>query len=197
MTNPASSATRKNNDDAGSNEVEGPGIRNTTVQKLYVPFAFLVRSRSACQTVAGTLKFHSTCSFRLGLPAKLRPSETVGTCFLVMYGKESHALIAGLSAPPQPFWLKVHTALVHSCNSVICTWLDATGKMCQLQTDRHRPMRAGTMRGMLQSPSHGCVCCGGAQPQIHIERQRGEKTQGVPHNVMERGRCPDEALLGQ
>ena len=76
--------------------------------------------------MAGTLKFHSTCSFRLGLPAKLRPSETVGTCFLVMYGKEPHALIAGLSTPPQPFWLKVHTALVHSCNSVICPWLDGS-----------------------------------------------------------------------
>ncbi len=74
--------------------------------------------------MAGTLKFHSTCSFRLGLPAKLRPSETVGTCFHVMYGKESLVMYGKESpAPPQPFWLKVHTALVHSCNSVSCPWL--------------------------------------------------------------------------
>ena len=144
--------------------------------------------------MAGTLKFHSTCSFRLGLPAKLRPSETVGTCFLVMYGKEPHALIAGLSTPPQPFWLKVHTALVHSCNSVICPWLDAA-KMCPMQTDRHRMLHAETVRELLPSQARGSVSSRCAQPEIHSERLRGEQTQGVFHKVMARGGCPAETLL--
>ena len=55
-------------------------------------------------------------------------------------------------------WLKVHTALVHACNGVICTWLDVTEKMCRLQADRHRTMQAGIMRAMLQRPSRGCGC---------------------------------------
>ena len=118
----------------------------------HLPFLSGLGQRSNCGR-------HTQLPFDLFLSERLFAQqlslEMVGICFLVMQGKESERT--------QPFWLKVHTALVHtalvqSCNSVICTWLDATGKMCQLQTDRHRPMQAETMRGMLQSQSHGCVC---------------------------------------
>ena len=128
VTNPASSTTRKTSDDAGSNKVEGPGIRNTTVQKLYVPFAFLVRPRSTVKLRPA----HSTSIRPVLFGAVCVPSSGRQKLWALVQcnvGGKTRTLAFVLSTPPLPFWLKVHTTLVHSCNSVICTWLDVRSKM--------------------------------------------------------------------
>ena len=79
--------------------LSGLGQRSNCGRHTQLPFDLFFSARSSC------------------------PAAAVRNCGHLLpcnVGKSPPTPFVALS---QPFWLKVHTALVHSCNSVSCPWL--------------------------------------------------------------------------